>query len=132
MAKRTGKAFAFFYCDASKEQIRGDISKIMRRARKSLVLILHEGTAQIDKRLAEGVMSTERRAQCLEGERRPLNSLKYVFVAEDRDATNEATNKNTANELRHIMNHVRDRYNISGLFRGVIAFESNGVYHLTH
>lgn len=133
------KAYAFFDCDASSEQIKKSMPDIRRGARtpKGLQLLLHEGISglQLDEKLAKQiqfpddyrVMSSERLKQGYEEERRPLASLKYVLVANYREASNE----DTANELGDVMNVIYHKFNRDqGLFRGAVVYEKEGEYRL--
>ena len=139
MANTTGKAYAFFDCDASKKEIEDSEQDIRSEARtpQGLQMLLYEGVSelQLDERLSEQiqypddyrVMSSERVNQGYELESRPLSSMKYALVASYDGATNETT----ANELGDIVNTIHRQFNKDqGLFRGAIVYEDAGEYVL--
>ena len=134
-----GSAYAFFDCDASRQEINIYIPDIRHIARtpKGLQMLLHEGISglQLDKRLAEQiqypddyrVMSSERIKQRYEEERKPLSSMKYSLVANYKGASNE----DVANELGDVMNLIHRRCNRDqGMFRGAVVYEKDGEYRL--
>ena len=139
MTNKTGKAYAFFDCDASGRQIKESIPDIRRDARtpRGLQMLLHEGISglQLDETLSEQiqypddyrVMSSERIKQRYEEERRPLASMEYSLVANYIGASNE----DAANELGDIINVIHRRFNKDqGLFRGAVVYEKDGEYCL--
>ena len=134
-----GEAYAFFDCDASRQEIERYMPEIRYEARtpKSLRILLQEGISglQLDETFAEQisypadyrVMSSERLEQGYEEERRSLSDLQYVMVARYRVADNE----DTAGELGDILNVIHRRFNRDkGLFRGAVAYEKDGEYIL--
>ena len=134
-----GKAYAFFDCDASKEDIKKSEPQIRGDAKtpKGLQMLLNEGISglQIDGTLAKQiqypddyrVMSSERLKQGYKEERKPLASMKYVLIASYRGASNEEV----ANELGDITNVIHRRFNRDqGMFRGAVVYEKNGEYQL--
>jgi hypothetical protein len=136
---RVGRAYAFFDCDASKEQIEEAMPDIRRNVRISegLQLLLQEGISglELDAKLAEclrfpddyRVMSSERFKQRGEAERVPLDSLRYAMTADYAGATNE----DAAGELGDVMNAIHLSCNRDqGLFRGAVVYEKDGEYHL--
>ncbi|MDP2925861.1 MAG: hypothetical protein Q8N99_05810 [Nanoarchaeota archaeon] len=136
---KVGKAYAFFDCDASKQQIETSKPQIRSKAKtpKGLQMLLNEGISglQLDEKLAEQIqypddyrtMSSERIKQGYEEERRPLASMKYVLVANYEGASN----KDAANELGDVMNVIHRMFNEDqGIFRGAVVYEKNGEYQL--
>jgi len=131
-----GKAYAFFDCDASSEQIEESMPCTRHDARtpKDLELLLHEGTSglQPDEMLAKQiqylrdnrVMSSERLKQGHEEEKRSLASMKYILEAHYKGSSNKAT----ANELDAVMNNVFRFNKDQGLFRGAVIYEENNKY----
>ncbi len=139
MVNKTGKAYAFFDYDSSKQEIEESEPQIRSEAKtpKGLQRLFNEGISglQLDETLAEQiqypddyrVMSSERINQGYKEERRPLASMKYVLVANYRGASNE----DVANELRDVMNVIHRRFNRDqGIFSGADVYEKNGEYQL--
>lgn len=137
MVNKTGKAYAFFDCDASKEQIERSIPSLRRDAMtpEGLQLLLHEGTSglQFDKALTElikfpedyRVKSSKWRKQDHEEERKPLANMKYVLEAD----YNRASNKDAASELGDLLNVIHYEFNRDqSFFRGEIVYEENKEY----
>ena len=133
------RAYAFFDCDASKQELEKSGSHIRNEAKtpKGLQLLLNEGISglQLDKTLAEQiqypddyrVMSNERIKQGYEKERRPLASMKYVLVATYMGASND----DAANELGDVINVIHKMFNKDqGIFRGSVVYEKEGAYQL--
>ena len=135
-----GKAYAFFDCDASSKE---DIERAMPNMRsaakvpKDLQLIVHEGSSglQLDEGLIEQlqypddyrVMSSKRREQGYEEERRPLDSMKYVIEADYEGASNE----HTADHLRNVVNYAHRKFDEDqNLFRCATIYEKDGTYHV--
>jgi len=137
MGNKIGKAYAFFDCDASKEQMERSIPSLRRDAMTpdGLQLLLHEGTSglQFDKALTElikfpddyRVKSSKWCKQDHEKERKPLANMKYVLEAD----YNGASNKDTASELGDLLNVVHYEFNRDqSFFRGEIVYNKNGKY----
>lgn len=137
--KATGRAYAFFDCDASKEEIEGEIPGIRGyvKTSKRLEMVLHEGISglQFDERLSEQlqhpddyrVMLSARKRQPYEPEERPLASLKYVLVASGQGISNERV----ASELGDVMSGIH--YTLDkdpSLFRGAVIYEKEGEYQM--
>ncbi len=140
-----GIAYAFFDCDASKEQIERAMPNVRYDARtpNNLQLLLQEGVSGliIDVSLAAlislaelvqypndyRVMSSERIKQPWKEERRPLSSMRYAMVASYDGASNEAT----ANELGDVVNDLHRRFDRDqDIFRGAVVYEKDGEYQL--
>ena len=134
-----GRAYAFFDCDASKEEVEKSMPDVRSEAKthKGLQMLLHEGISglQLDEMLSEQiqfpddyrVMSSERLNQGYQEERRPLASMKYALVG----SCERVSNEDVANELDDVVNVIYRRFNIDqGLFRGAIVYEKDGEYCL--
>ena len=139
MANTTGKAYAFFDCDASKKEIEDSEQDIRSEARtpQGLQMLLYEGISslKLDETLVQQleypddyrVISRQRSKSEQGKESRPLSSMKYALVASYDGATNETT----ANELGDIVNTIHRQFNKDqGLFRGAIVYEDAGEYIL--
>ena len=139
MINKTGKAYAFFDCDASVQEIERSMPQIRDEARtpKGLQMLLHEGISglKLDKTLSKQiqypddyrVMSSERLKQGCEKERKPLSDMRYSLVANYEGASNE----DVANELGDVMNMIHRRFNRDqGMFRGAVVYKKNGEYQL--
>ena len=132
-----GTAYAFFDCDASKDELEKLLPDIRRdvQTASNLELKLHEGIAglEFDEDLVQKIgyaddyriMPEKMIQQGYEEERRPLASLRYVMIAQQV----EETNKSVAGELAGIVNCTQ-AYNQSDIFRGAISYEENGEYVL--
>ena len=138
--EKIGRAYAFFDCDASREQIDNSMPQLRHDAKtpEGLQTLLHEGTSelQLDNILSEliqypddyRVMSKERIKKPFEEERRSLASMKYVLVGDYKGACN----KEVASELGDIMNLISYGLNTdSDVFRGAVVYEKDGDYFLS-
>ena len=134
MENKKGTSYAFFNCDATKQEIEKEMPKIRDFAQTpgELELLLHENTGklQLDTKLKQ-IVSTPRDSRILRSgvgvdspEVVPLEDLKYVLEAKYSGATNEET----ASELGDVMNYLSysDVNNLS--FNGKIAYEKDGEY----
>ncbi|HLC56930.1 MAG TPA: hypothetical protein VJJ23_06845 [Candidatus Nanoarchaeia archaeon] len=140
-----GAAYAFFDCDASKEQIERAMPNVRYDARtpENLQLLLQEGVSglRIDAKLTDliecekdyRIMSSERMGQetgfsalLTHGEEiRPLYRMKYAMVASYDGHSNE----DTANELGDIVNDIHRKFgNDQDVFRGAVVYEKDGEY----
>jgi len=134
----TGKAYAFFDCDASRKDIENELPHIRQISQtpNELELLLCEGTDELifDEDLQEKlqypddyrIMSEERMKQGYEEERRPLGSLRYVMIGSFPGESNERV----AGELGNILNYVGYLNQDQSIFRGAITYEKNGEYVL--
>ena len=138
MAEQIGRAYAFFDCDASKREL----DKSLRNYKKipaGLELQLYEGTSgmQFDEKLLEHlddpddfrIMSHERFEQEKNTEEgRALRSLKYLLIANYRNASNE----DAAVELEYLtyLIHGQYDYDKSLYRRGIVYQEKDGEYQL--
>ena len=117
MSDKIGKAYAFFDCNASKEQIEREIPFIRNAVKtpKQLELILTENvqTLNLDPNLVETAL------------KRLKTPTKYVMQATYPNATNEQT----ASELGDILNATYNfLYQKNEKFRGQIAYEKDREY----
>ena len=118
MANKTGKAYAFFDCKASK----GDIEKELPFIRKCV-----KTPSELELSLTEGT-------DALNGDNQLLQIAKEVKDAGIRyimEATySNATNRQTADELSSILNQAYQSplYQEGEQFRGDIFYEENGKY----
>jgi len=116
--EKTGKAYAFFYCKASKEQIESELPTIRELVRtpSKLELSLTEGTDNIqdDEKLT---------ALAQEAKQTGLN---YTLQA----TYPNATNKKTADELAAILNQAYQSplYADKEEFRGGIIYKEKDEY----
>jgi len=116
--QRYGKAYAFFDCNASKEQIQAELPAI----RKSV-----ETPSELEFSLIEG-------AENLKGDERIMaiaqeakdSGIKYVLEAEYEGATN----KQTADEVASVLNQAYQSplYSDKEDFRGSVIYEDMGNY----
>jgi len=132
-----GKAYGFFDCDATKEEIEREIPSLRHDARnpKGLQLLLHEGISelQFDKALTEKIQypddyrikSSKFNKQDYEEEDKPLSKMKYVLEANYEGASNE----NTASEVGDLLNVFHYEFNKDqSFFRGAVIYKENGEY----
>jgi len=138
MENKIGKAYGFFDCDASKEEIEREIPSLRHDARnpRGLQLLLHEGISelQLDKALTEKIQypddyriksSKFNKQDYDEEEEKPLSEMKYVLEANYEGASNEKT----AGELGDLLNCIHYEFNKDQNFlRGAVLYEKNGEY----
>jgi hypothetical protein len=116
--KKYGKAYAFFDCKASKEQIEAELPTIREcvRTPSNLELSLTEGVEKLigDKKLM--IIAQEAKD----------SRMKYVLEAKYEKATNEKT----ADEVVAILNQAYQSplYTDKEEFRGGIVYQNNGKY----
>ena len=138
-ANVVGKAYAFFDCDASKEQIELTMPSIRRDAQtpNGLELLLHEGVSglKLDRKLRKAIqypddyriLSEKRRKQGYEQETMPAANLRYALTANLPKASNLAT----ARELRGITNLIGLMNEDSTIYRCAVVYaEDDGGYRL--
>jgi hypothetical protein len=129
-----GEAYAFFDCDASKEQIEIQIPELrkMSKTPNNLQLLLQEGISglKLDRTLVKQlnfpaeyrVASSERRKVYCGKEKRPLASMKYALRANCPGISNE----DTASELSDIMNGIFGTCNRdSDMGTGAVVYKTN-------
>ncbi len=139
MSTNVGKAYAFFDCDATKEEIEKELPSLRHDARnpKGLQLLLHEGISelQFDKALTGKIQypddyrikSSKFDKQDYGEEEKPLSEMKYVLEANYEGASN----KKTADELGDLLNYIHYEFNEDQNFlRGDVVYEKNGEYLL--
>ena len=113
-----GKAYGFFYCNASKQEIETELPTIRELVRtpSQLELSLVEGMDNIkgDKRLI---------ALAQEAKRDGINYMLQTTYP-------NGTNKDTADEVAGILNQTYQSplYKAKEPFRGAIVYEENGEY----
>jgi len=116
--EKEGKAYGFFYCTASKEQIEVELPAIRDFAQTS---------SQLELTLTEGVHNLRGEANLLTLAREAQEEgMKYVLEAKYKGATNQAT----ANEVADILNQVYQStlYQPGEALRGAVVYEQNGEY----
>jgi len=134
MENNTGRAYAFFDCDATKQEIERAMPEIRESARtpEKLEFLLHEndGNLQLDRKLKQ-MVKTPRDSRILHSgfgvdspEVTPLEDLRYVLEAKYPNATN----KETADELGDVMNYISYLNASNLIFNGKIAYEDGGRY----
>ena len=133
-----GIAYAFFDCDASKEQIERAMPNVRYDARtpENLQLLLQEGIKglKLDAKLSElieyendyRVMSSRRIRQPWEQESKSLSSMRYAMIA-----SYDRTNEETASELGDVVNDIHRKFDKDQeVFRGAVVYEKDGEYQL--
>jgi len=132
-----GRAYAFFNCDASKEDIERAMPDIRQYAGtpEDLELRLYEETSELefDEKLGYEIelpgdyriMTSEQKSNW-DGEREemPLKDLKYVLVAE----LPGADNRKTAEELGNVMDYVPHLNRDETVFRSAVFCEEDDGY----
>jgi hypothetical protein len=142
--QKTGRAYAFFDCNVSRERIEEAMPKIRQYASSpsELELSLHEGLdkVEMDARLKWTITTRPGDFRLLHSgvavdtpESRYLHEMRYAIVAKYPSQSNEKT----AAELGDVLNQVY-RLNsqdnpIPGqlVFRGAVLYEKGGKYHLS-
>jgi hypothetical protein len=130
--RKIGKAYAFFYCKASKKQIEAEIPPIREcvRTPSKLELSLTEGVYKFmgtrilgRKALVGEPIDTQLRDIAKEAKE---SGMRYVLEAKYEGATNEQT----ADELSSILNQVYQSplYQEGEEFRGGIVYQDMGKY----
>lgn len=118
MENKTGKAYGFFDCSATKEEIEGEIPFIRDAVKtpNQLELVLTEG---MDTLMGDSVLLSIAQDAKKAG-------IKYVMEA----TYSNATNKQTADELSAILNQAYQSplYQKGEKFRGEIVYQENGEY----
>jgi len=120
ITQKTGKAYGFFDCNATKEQINDEIPFI----RKSV-----NTPSKLEITLTEDINSLNVDPKVLEiAQEAKESNMKYVMEATCQDYTNEKT----ADELSAVLNQAYQSplYEKGEAFRGEIAYEKNGEYIL--
>ena len=136
-AAGVGEAYAFFDCDASKQELEDSISDVMDDAGvpREMRAFLRKGSSGLprDSRLQAmvnypadyRVMTAERKKQGWEPERKPLCKMEYSLVASFPGASNEEA----ALQLGDALDLIHWRFNRdSGVFRGAVVYEEGGEY----
>ena len=128
----TGKAYAFFNCTASKEQIEAELPKIraVTKTPSNLELRLTEGICKFigtrilgKERLTGKPIDNQLRDIALEAK---IGGMRYVLEAKYEGATN----KQTADEVASVMNqsYQSPLYADKETFRGAIVYQEKGKY----
>ena len=118
MAKTVGKAYGFFYCDASKQEIETLLPTICEMAQtpSQLELSLIEGMDNItgDKSLTDLAQEAKQ------------SGINYMLQATYPHGTNE----DTADEVATILNQAYQSplYKAEDRFNGAIVYEKDGKY----
>lgn len=118
MAKQIGKAYGFFYCDASKQEIETELHTIRELVRtpSQLELSLIEGMDNIegDKRLTALAQEAKQ------------DGINYMLQA----TYPNGTNKDTADEVAGILNQAYQSplYKTKEPFKGAIVYEEKSEY----
>jgi len=112
--KTAGKAYGFFYCDASKEEITREIRHI-RKAVRTL------------NQLELSVIEDKGKTRFKSPENNPHIKRKYSFITK---ADPDTTNEQTANETSVIMNQAYQSplYEKSEPFKGEIIYKQGEKY----
>jgi len=118
MENKIGKAYGFFDCNATKEEIENEIPFIKKcvKTPNTLELILTENvnTLKVDSELLSIAQEAKK------------ENIKYTMEA----TYPNATNKQTADELSTILNQAYQSplYQKGEKFRGEIVYKENGEY----
>jgi hypothetical protein len=116
--EKTGKAYAFFDCSASKEQIEAELPKIRECVRTP---------SNLELSLAEGVdrLKGDKRIMALAKEAKD-SGMKYVLEAKYEGATN----KQTADEVASVLNQAYQSplYAYKEEFRGNVLYNGSKGY----
>lgn len=115
---KTGRAYAFFDCGASKEEIERELPSIRKCVQTSSALELS---------LMEGTNNLTGDSQLLQIAKEAKNAgIKYVMEA----TLPNATNRQTADELATILNqsYQSPLYQEGEQFRGKVVYEKRGRY----
>lgn len=116
--ENVGKAYGFFYCDASKQEMETELPTI-----RELV-----GTpSQLELSLIEGMdnIKGDKRLTALAQEARQY-SINYMLQA----TYPHGTNRDAADEVASILNQAYQSplFETKKLYKGAIAYEENGEY----
>ena len=118
--EQTGKAYGFFYCNASKKNIKALLPKIRTAAKtpSKLELSLTEGVDNLTVDAELTVLAKEAKQE----------GMNYVLEA----TYHGATHKNTADELSAVLNQAYQSplYKKGEHFRGGIVYQEKGKYVL--
>lgn len=113
-----GRAYGFFYCNASKQEIETELPTI-----RELVRI----PSQLELSLTEGMdnLKGDKRLTALAQEAKQ-DGINYVLQATHPNGTN----KDTANEVASILNQAYQSplYQAKGPFRGAVVYKEKGRY----
>ncbi|MBI4147165.1 hypothetical protein HY494_00780 [Candidatus Woesearchaeota archaeon] len=116
--EKEGKAYGFFYCDASKKQIEVELPAIRNSA---------QTPSQLELTLTEGVdgIKGDNNLVAL-AQQAKQEGMRYVLEAKYQGATNKAT----ANELGDILNQAYQSplYQAGEPFSGAVLYEQDGKY----
>lgn len=113
-----GRAYGFFYCDASKQEIETELPTICELVRtpSQLELSLIEGMDNVkgDKRLTALAQEAEQ------------DGINYMLQA----TYPNGTNRDTADEVASILNQAYQSplYEANAPFKGAIVYEEKGEY----
>ncbi len=113
-----GKAYGFFYCNASKQEIETELPAIRELVRtpSQLELFLIEGMDNVkdDKRLTALVQEAKQ------------DGINYMLQAKYPNATN----KQTADEIASVLNQAYQSplYETNAPFKGAIVYEEKDKY----
>jgi len=141
MEKRTGEAYAFFNCSASKEKIERELPRVREASRcpSELELSLKEvnkldGDRNTDPKLMEFLRTNEiystypskHRGLMAKAKPTRMRDLKYAVRARYPNKTNEET----AQVLGDVMNEVYLNFDEGEIFTGAIVGKVDGEYGL--
>jgi len=115
---KTGKAYGFFYCNASKEAIESELPTIRKLVKtpSKLELSLTEGMDNLKGTSKLTALAQEAKQ----------DGINYILEATYSDASN----KQTADEVANILNQTYQSplYKDKEQFRGAVVYENKGEY----
>jgi len=118
MAKKVGKEYGFFYCNASKQEIETELPTIREMVRTP---------SQLELSLIESMdnMGGDERLTALAQEAKQ-DGINYILQA----IYPNGTNRGTADEVASILNQAYQSplYKAKEPFKGAIVYEENGEY----
>ena len=119
MAKKVGRAYGFFYCDVSKQEIETELPTIRE---------LVKTPSQLELSLIEGMnnLKGDKRLTALAQELAEQDGINYVLKA----TYPSGTNRDTADEVASIINQAYQSplYETNAPFKGAVVYEEKGDY----